>query len=78
MEPCIVGKCKPAARNLTPVNINKVRLVASGSYCQGKQIKFACEIHAYVDSAQKAAVTFFVERKGSKQAALKLNVDNEP
>lgn len=50
----IVGKCKRAARNLVPVNINKVRLVSSGnvSYFRGAQLKFGCEIHAHADSAQ--------------------------
>lgn len=50
----IVRKCKWAARNLVPVNINKIRLVSSGnvSYFRGAQIKFGCEIHAHADSAQ--------------------------
>lgn len=50
----IVGKCKRAARNLVPVNINKVRLVSSGnvSYFRGAQLKSGCEIHAHADSAQ--------------------------
>lgn len=48
----IVGKCKRAARNLVPVNINKVRLVSSVSYFRGAQSKFGCEIHAHDDSAQ--------------------------